>query len=301
MHACGHDGHAAVLVALARRLVQRPPRQPVLLLFQQGEEVHPSGAPMVIDGLDSATWPAREVYGMHMWPELPEGTIGLKAGPLMGGVSGVEIELRARTGRTHGTFVDHGATDALKALTRLCTACEQLPSGRRPTAEQPVVVHVGMARVGEAPNQPAAAGTVRATMRWLDHSSREACEKEVIRIASEIGASTDVDITARFDHTIRPLIVNADVAVQRLGQACKATGLQIAEGYPPAPLGVSDDFGCYLEEVPGAMFLVGCGSGGSTPDLHHPLFDFREEVLLPIVDMLEYLANQTSIMDETSR
>ncbi|MGH3568735.1 MAG: M20 metallopeptidase family protein [Pseudonocardia sp.] len=293
MHACGHDGHTAALVVLARRLARRQPIDPVLLIFQQAEEVHPSGARRVIEGLGPGAWPAEQIYGLHLWPELPEVTIGLRTGAFMPGISGVTATFRALQGRSHGTQVDAGAGDALNAVNRFCHMVELVvPAGRCPTSEQPVVVHVGMAQAGEAPNQPAASGSVRATMRWLDHDARVRYEKDLRQIAEDVTAETGVAVDVCIENDVRPLVHNAALAVNNVASACERVGLNVAANYPRVPLGVSDDFGCYLEHVPGALFLVGCGTGNDQADLHDTKFDFREEALLPVVDVLELLARQ---------
>jgi metal-dependent amidase/aminoacylase/carboxypeptidase family protein len=77
-----------------------------------------------------------------------------------------------------------------------------------------------------------------------------------------------------------------------VASASEKMGLTVAADYPPSPLGVSDEVGCYLEQIPGALFLVGCGTGNDQADFHDPKFDFREETLLPVVDVLELLARQ---------
>jgi amidohydrolase len=290
MHACGHDGHLAALVVLARRLLRRPPAAPTLLIFQQAEEVHPSGARQVIDGLRPALWPVEEVYGLHLWPELPEGTVGVKSGPLMGGISGVTVSIRAAQGRAHGTQVDVGAGDALRALSQFHSAVDRsLPQGRRPTDENPVVIHFGMAQAGEAPNQPALNGTIKATMRWLDRTARDSCIKDLERIAADVSAQTAVEIDVSVEHDIRPLVSNSAIAAERIMRACEIAGIRVAADYPPSPLGVSDDFGCYLDDTSGALFLVGCGGDGDQDDLHGTRFNFREEALLPAIDLLELL------------
>ncbi|MGL5823720.1 MAG: M20 metallopeptidase family protein [Nocardioides sp.] len=293
MHACGHDGHTAALVVLARRLIRRQPIAPVLLIFQQAEEVHPSGARQVIEGLGPDLWPVDQIYGLHLWPELPEATIGVRIGVTMPGISGVTVTFQAVRGRSHGTQVDAGAGDALHAVNRFCREVSRgIPAGRCPNFEQSVVVHVGMAEAGEAPNQPAISGSVRATMRWLDHGARLRCERQLRHIAEDVSAETCVRIDVDIEHDIRPQVHNAATAATSVVSACETVGLTVAADYPPGPLGVSDDFGCYLERVPGALFQVGCGLGQNQADLHSPKFDFREEVLLPVVDVLELLARQ---------
>ena len=293
MHACGHDGHTAALVVLARRLMHRPPAVTALLIFQQAEEVHPCGARRVIAGLGTGLWPADKVYGFHLWPELPERTIGLKTGPLMPGISGVDVTFHAVRGRSHGTRVGLGATDALQAVFRFCLAANKvIPPGRRPTKERPVVLHFGIAQTGQAPNQPAVNGLVRATMRWLDHDSRDRCVKGLQRIADDIAAETAVDIMITIDHDVRPVVTNSRTANSMIAQACEQAALDVVAEYPQEPLGVSDDFGCYLDQAPGALFFVGCGTGDHPHELHDSKFDFREEALLPAVNVLELLVRQ---------
>jgi amidohydrolase len=289
MHACGHDGHAAALLVLARRLVERPAgRGSVLLVFQQAEEVHPSGAPLVLAGLSDVLMPD-EFYAAHLWPELDEGVIGIRSGTLFATVAGLTIRIRGATGRAHGSAAEAGGIHAVDAGLKLYQAFVPPASSRNLSEHLRWHIFVGRFDGGEHPHKVAAHCLLRGTIRAMDWPDLDdavaAVRHQARRIAMTTGADIDVDI----ERGIRPPVCNSARCVARVVEACSSTGTAWCS-YPAQTLGVSDDFGWFLEGRQGALLLLGCGSGTERADLHTPTFDFREEVLLAGVDVLEALA-----------
>ena len=278
VHACGHDGHAATLLAIARWCAQRPPGSlDVLLVFQQAEETFPSGAPLVIKGISNRFVPSG-VYGFHLWPELEVGTIGLKTGPLMAAVDGFTISTRSQVrGPTHGENAEAEVSDALRHLADIYLAIRGSTRGRdlRVSAW---TVQVGQLQGGHRPNAVPLAAELRGTVRSIDEESREQAFR-MIRERTEAGACEDVATTIEFQKNIRPHLCNDHGAIDQLLEAAAVSGVRAIE-YPNAVLGISEDFGWYQKLAAGAYMLVGCTAPGAAPrHLHSHDFEFDERAL----------------------
>lgn len=290
MHACGHDGHAAALLVLARRLVATPPsNEAVLLLFQQAEETHPSGAPIVLRGLPSTLLP-REFIGFHLWPELPEGVIGVRNGPLLASVTAVTVTVTGKTGRLHGTAFGSDSVDALAVGNQLYAALASHWPDRHPNERRPVTVRIGRMEAGqEPPNRVPIHCVLSGTLRALSWSEQDRAIKLIRDMIRNVTTDTGAHVDVTFEPGIRPPVRNDSDSAARIRVACQERGIP-CRTYPDQPVGVSDDFGWYLKECRGAMFFLGCGRGTSPPDLHTPNFDFDESVLLSAVELCHSLA-----------
>jgi amidohydrolase len=289
MHACGHDGHTAALLTLARRLATDPlRRRPVLLVFQQAEEGVPSGAPKVLQALPRSLRPP-EFFGFHLWPELPVGTVGTRPGPMLASVAGITIEVSGRAGRAHGTMSGAGGVDALAVAVRLYTELNAAAPGRILAEGRPAALGIGQLEAGREPNLVPTHGVLRGSLRALSWSSQDTAVARLRQLVAAVAADTGAQIDLLVESGIRPPVWNAVESVARLRAACEHLAVRCLE-YPDRPLGVSDDFGWYLDGGLGALFLLGCAAGESHPDLHTPLFDFDEHALLTAVDVLEVLA-----------
>ena len=291
MHGCGHDGHAAALVATARLLSQSVDqlRRPIMFVFQQAEEKHPSGAPMVLDSIKTALglrMTDATVFGFHLWPELPEGIVGLRAGTLMGSVVGVTIRLTRRESPSLERF--QGA-DALWAAADLHLSLRPLLKGRRLTDESRASLLLGSLNAGVTPQEPAAEALLRGTLRATTDEDEAEAVAMIRMLADRVADRYLLRCETTIETGIRPVVLNEIGAVQRLRDACDLSGLTKLD-YPDDPMGVSEDFGWYLKIWHGAYFLVGCGSDSAHHHLHSPEFDFREEVLVTPVVVMTTLA-----------
>jgi amidohydrolase len=288
MHACGHDGHTATLLALARRLAAEPPDQAVLLVFQQAEEADPSGAPLVIDGIPESLMPA-EFYGFHLWPELAHGVVGVRPGSVLAAVAGLVVTVSGDTGRVHGTWCDAESADALAAGVALYQDIRETWPGRHLAGDQASTVTVGQLTGGNAPNRVATSCLLRGAIRSLSWAEEKKAVREVTEMAARIreqtGAQFDIDVRSG----IRPPVSNDPDAVAKVRTACRAAGVDCLD-YPEGTVGVSDDFGWFTAGRPGAYLFVGCGSKDLPVDLHQPDFDFDEAALLPVVAVADRIA-----------
>lgn len=289
MHACGHDGHAAALLLLARRLVAATDRpSAALLVFQQGEEAHPSGAPQVLRGLPEHVLPP-QFYAIHLWPELTAGMIGVRNGPLLAAVAGVELQITGREGRAHGTQTETGGIDAIAVGIRLYIALAPNGTGRNLDDAQRSTLSIGRISGGERPNRTPSRCLLHGTVRALSWTDQDAAVERIRHVAAAVALESNAQIDVIVESGIRPPVVNSTEAAQRVIDACRATATPWCR-YPDAPVGVSDDFGWYTNDRQGALVMLGCGEGPGHPDLHTPTFDFDESVLQVAVDVFEALA-----------
>jgi amidohydrolase len=283
VHACGHDGHVAVGLGLARRLARTPPGAVrVLLVFQQAEESYPSGAPMVLAGLPRESAP-REFLALHLWPELPAGSVGVRSGPVLASVSGLTVRVDGAPGRGHGTRCARDAVDALAVGVRLYDRLSARWPGRHPTDGRPAALTVGRLTGGHAPNQVPLECRIEATLRALSWADETAAIDEVRGWLAEQEAATGARISLAVESGIRPPVVNSAATARRVVRACARHGVPCLD-YPAEPVGVSEDFGWMLSDTPGALVFLGCGGAF---DLHSPEFDFDESVLLTGLDVVE--------------
>jgi amidohydrolase len=291
-HACGHDGHSALLVALARRLAVRPPADAVLLVFQQAEETTPSGARQVISGItEHLGRQPDEFFGFHLWPDLPQGTLGVADGPVFASVAGLTITVIGHAGRVHGTGCDDGSADALDAGTRFHRRILHTWRGRHPRPGAPSTVTIGRLDAGDRPNRIATLCRLEGTVRALTAAEESAAHALLAQLGAEVAGETGTQVDVNLTTGIRPPVINTPAAADRVRAAAHSTDVTCRR-HPDRPVGVSDDFGWYTAQRPGALVLIGCGRHGQTTDLHDPRFDFDEEALLPALATAERLARR---------
>ena len=142
---------------------------------------------------------------------------------------------------------------------------------------------------GERPNQAAVRCVLSGTLRALSWGDEDDAARAMHRIATDIGTRTGTRIDVAVDSGIRPPVVNDPATIDRLSAACRQLGVR-HQSYPEQPVGVSDDFGWYLDDARGALVFLGCADDRFHADLHTPMFDFDESTsLLPAVDIAEEL------------
>lgn len=294
MHACGHDGHAAALVGLAQALLDAQLTHSALLVFQQAEESFPSGAPLVLAGISDELRPP-EFYGFHLWPQLPAGSLGLRSGSMLGAVAGLTISIAGRTGRAHGTHADEGATDALAAGVELYNELRnRFTFGRKLQPCNSRCLSIGEIQAGHSPNVVARSCKLSGTLRSTSWDIERDAELEIREVANQVADRANCRIDTSLESGIRPPVVNDPNSVARVQDACRRSGIDCLD-YPPSPVGVSDDFGWFVDGTPGALVFVGSGSDNFDSDLHTPTFDFDEAVLMNIVAVGVELTRDSAI------
>jgi amidohydrolase len=272
MHACGHDGHVAMGAAAARVLAGRRLPGTVKVLFQPAEEGE-GGAQAVVEdgGLDGVD----VVLGIHLWNELPVGTIGVKTGPLMAAVDRLKIVVRGRGG--HGGMPDRAA-DPVVAAAYVVTGLQTLVS-REVSPLDSLVVTIGSIHGGEAFNVIPDEVTLLGTIRTYDPALRRSMTGRIERLASGIAEGLSCAATVEVKAGNPAVINDANVAEVARRAATRVVGAtKVVE---PVPSMGGEDMAVYFERVPGCFVFVGSANKARGLDRSHhsPHFDFDEDAL----------------------
>lgn len=274
MHACGHDGHTAMLLAAAELLAGDPAfAGTVVFVFQPAEEGGGGAKRMVEEGFFER-YPVREIYGMHNWPGLPVGQFAVHSGPVMAGTERFRIVLRGRG--THAAM-PHLGDDVIAAGAALVQSLQTVVS-RRVDPLQAAVLSVTQFHAGHAfnviPAEAELAGTVRAFSPELFSRIRDALERIGQGVASAYGLSLDVE----WDEGYPPTINTASAAARCAEAAVALVGEQNVCRDALPSMG-AEDFAFFLQHRPGAYVWIGNGPGEGGCLLHSPHYDFNDELL----------------------
>jgi len=276
MHACGHDGHMAILLGVAQVLSGLRDRFPgqVKFVFQPGEEGYDGARLMIEDGALENPRPDAAL-GLHLGSHLPVGQVGVRSGPVMASSDAFSIHVLGEAG--HGAHPE-GGVDAILIAGHVITSLQSLVSREVP-AQQPVVVHIGLIRGGTAGNIIADRVTLRASVRTLDTDMRNSIFERLDRIVGGIAAAFRGRHEINYLGGVGP-VVN-DTAMTALVESCAAEIVGADKVLANEPTMGSDDVARFLEQVPGCFFFVGSGNeekGYSRPH-HHPRYDIDERCL----------------------
>lgn len=276
MHACGHDGHTATLLAVAKVLsdVREDLSGNVVLIHQHAEEYHPGGAIQMIedgclDGVDV-------IFGAHLSSMTPSGILGTRKGALTSSIDGFEVTIQGKGG--HGAS-PHETVDSIIIATQIINQL-QLVVSRQVNPLQPAVLTIGTFHAGDAANVIADKAVFEGTVRTTSPEVRDLMEREFKSIIN--GVCSTFHATAKINYTRSyPAIINHDkeveffreVAINNFGEG------KVTE---PPILMASEDYSYYLQHVPGMFFFTGAAM--EDPNFvfphHHPRFDFDERAML---------------------
>ncbi len=272
MHACGHDGHTAIGAGAARILAGRSLPGRVRLLFQPAEEGAGGAQAVIKDGvLDDVD----VALGIHLWNELPVGSIGVKAGPLMASVDRLRIVIHGRGG--HGAK-PHLAHDPVLAAAHVVTALQSIVSREVPPI-QSAVLTVAAIRAGEAFNVIPDEAVLTGTIRSFDPELRRSMPDRVARVAKGVSEA----LQCRAEVEVRPgnAAVSNDPRIAEIARRAAVRVVGEARVVEPEPTMGGEDMACYFERAPGCFVFIGSANPdtGKAEPHHSPRFDFDEEAL----------------------
>ena len=277
MHACGHDGHTAMLLGAARYIATHPDQVSfdgiLHFIFQPAEESEGGAEIMINDGL-FRKFPLDAVFGLHNWPGIPVGEMAIMPGPVMAGTCAFEISVR---GQGCHAAMPHQGADTLVAASHLVLALQTVVSRNLNPCES-AVVSVTQIHGGEALNVIPDDAVLRGTIRSFKPEVQALVEKSIRRVCAGIentfGVSVDVVFNQRYPATVNSV---RETEICRAAAAAVVGEAQVRRDELPS-MG-AEDFAYMLQEKPGCYVWLGNGPGEGGCTLHNPRYDFNDDLL----------------------
>lgn len=279
MHACGHDGHMAVLLAVARWLKLHEDKLPgpVSLIFQPAEEGGHGAREMILDG---ALEGVEKIYGWHNWPAIAFGKVVCREGVVMCANASFTIEVKGVGG--HASQPDM-CSDPVLGASAITLGLQQIVSRRLPPQDAAVISVTSIdARSGETIIPDSA--HLKGSVRMASTSGLEEIGALIQEVASFIAAGYGVEAVVHFTQRYPAVVNTKDEARDFAACFDQVFGDDAACQETAIPLMASEDFSYYLREIPGAFALVGAGDGGRySIACHNSSYDFNEDLIEPVV------------------
>lgn len=277
MHACGHDGHAAIGLTVARLLSEQrgEMRGSIKLLFQPAEEGM-GGAERIIEAGALEDPRPRRVLGLHIWNEKPFGWLGIAPGPVMAGAARFNLTVSGKGG--HGAM-PHLSVDPLVACAAIITSAQSIVS-RNLDPQQAAVLTFASLQAGEAFNVIPSQAHMSGTLRYFDPAAGETLRRRLKEMSTHLCAAYGCTTALQIDDLTPPVINDPQSAAAALRAAQKLFPGQAIDSSGHFTMG-AEDFAFYQQQVPGVYFFVGSANAEQGLDYghHHPRFDFDERVL----------------------
>lgn len=277
MHACGHDGHTTMLLALMQEVHQlstsRPLKHNIMFIFQPSEEAN-AGAHLLIQHFDFTPFNIKAIYGIHMMPDNPEGEMVFRSDAITASATEYRFFVHGKSAHVANKEQGNAASNALMQILSQVSTLQQfhLPGLERN------IVHIGKFNAGEAINTVPSTAYLEGTIRTYQAKDLDTVKQQMQKIARGVSITTDCEVEVKFTEGYPPT-VNDSTLEERVRQAISDAELKPVENTRPYLFG--EDFSFYREIAPSYFVFLGCRNEakGFIHGLHHNQFNFDEAVL----------------------